>query len=118
MFRRELRTLPPKDCWIPPRCCRRPSLRRCRRGRVSAIEPDPVVIDVAELYRADGETARQELERRTLELAGEGRKIVLTGRGPIWLYLRLAHALHGVARTLTYRAPEAGDVLVFDHTSR
>jgi CRISPR-associated Csx3 family protein len=44
--------------------------------------------------------------------------VVLTGRGPIWLYLRLAHALHGVARTLTYRAPEAGDVLVFDHTSR
>jgi CRISPR-associated Csx3 family protein len=81
-----------------------------------------VVIDVAQLYLADGGTARQErlaeYERRARELAGEGHDVVLTGRGPIWLYLRLAHALHGVARTLTYRAPEAGDVLVFDHTSR
>lgn len=82
----------------------------------------PVVIDVAELYRPDGENARQgrlaEYERRARELAGEGRDVVLTGRGPIWLYLRLAHALHGVVRSLTYRAPEAGDILVFDHTSR
>lgn len=89
---------------------------------MSTAPVDPVVIDVAELYRADGENARQErlaeYERRARELAGEGRHVVLTGRGPIWLYLRLAHALHGVVRTLTYRAPEAGDVLVFDHTSR
>ena len=65
----------------------------------------PVVIDVARLYGADGETARQErlaeYERCARELAGEGRHVVLTGRGPIWLYLRLAHALHGVARSLT-----------------
>ena len=88
---------------------------------MSTAPEAPVVIDVAELYRPDGENARQErlveYERRARELAGEGRDVVLTGRGPIWLYLRLAHALHGVVRTLTYRAPEAGDVLVFDHTS-
>ena len=80
------------------------------------------MIDVEALYRAVGETARLEhlprYESRARELAGLGRDVVLTGRGPIWLYLRLAHALHGVARTLTYRAPEAGDVLVFDHTSQ
>jgi len=47
-------------------------------------------------------------ERRARELAG-----AVTGR----LYLRLTHARYGVARTLTYRAPEARDVLVFDPTS-
>lgn len=82
----------------------------------------PVVIDIAALYQAHGDPARLEnlpaYEAAARELAGHGRDVVLTGRGPIWLYLRLAHALHGVARTLTYRAPEAGDVLVFDHTSR
>lgn len=88
---------------------------------MSPAPAELVLIDVEQVYRTSGDTARQEhlpdYERRARELAGEGRHVVLTGRGPIWLYLRLAHALHGVARTLTYRAPEAGDVLVFDHTS-
>jgi hypothetical protein len=65
------------------------------------------MIDVAQLYRADGETVRQErlaeYERRA-RAGGQVANVVLTGRRPIWLYLRLAHALHGVARTLTYRA--------------
>lgn len=86
------------------------------------MPPSRVEIDVEALYRALGETARQEhlpeYERRAVETAGEGTDVLLTGRGPIWLYLRLAHALHGVARTLAYRSPEAGEVLVFDHTSR
>lgn len=81
-----------------------------------------VEIDVEALYRRLRETARQEhlpeYERLAREQAGEGRDVVLTGRGPIWLYLRLAHTLHGVARTLTYRAPEAGEVRIFDHASR
>lgn len=86
-------------------------------GGASAVE-----IDVEALYRRLGETARQEhlpeYERMARKLAGEGADVVLTGRGPIWLYLRLAHALHGTARTLAYRAPEAGEVSIFDHTSR
>jgi len=81
-----------------------------------------IEIDVEALYRRLGETARQEhlpeYERQAREQAGEGNDVVLTGRGPIWLYLRLAHTLHGVARTLAYRAPEAGEVRIFNHTSR
>jgi hypothetical protein len=76
---------------------------------------------VEPLYRRLGETARQEhlleYERLAREQAGEGAVVVLTGRGPIY-YLRLVHALHGVARRLTYRAPEAGEVHIFCHTSR
>jgi hypothetical protein len=83
---------------------------------------EPVVIDVEALYRAHGDTALQrhlpDYERAALARAGHGADVVLTGRGPVWLYLRLAHALHGVARRLVYRAPEAGDVPIFDHRSR
>ncbi len=50
-----------------------------------------------------------------LKIAGEGEEIVLTGKAPIWLYLSVAHALHGIAKKLIYRSPVTGDVLIFDH---
>lgn len=54
--------------------------------------------------------------RQALTLAGEGNDVVLTGAGPVWLYLKIAHALHGKARTLIYRSPVTGDVVIFDHS--
>jgi hypothetical protein len=77
-----------------------------------------VVIDVCALYREIAKLADlPEYEQRALELAGEGNDVVLTGQAPIWLYLRIAHKLHGHARRLRYRAPAltAGDVTIFDH---
>ncbi len=50
------------------------------------------------------------------ELAGEGNEVVLTGAAPVWLYLKIAHALHGKAKKLIYRSPVTGDVLIFDHS--
>ena len=41
--------------------------------------------------------------------------VLLTGQAPIWLYLKIAHALHGKARRLIYRSPVTGDVVIFDH---
>jgi hypothetical protein len=52
---------------------------------------------------------------KALELSGEGNEIVLTGRAPVWLYLSVAHALHGKARRLIYTSPVTGDVVIFDH---
>ena len=52
---------------------------------------------------------------KALDQAGEGKEIVLTGAAPVWLYLAVAHALHGRARKLTYRSPVTGDVVIFDH---
>ncbi|MCX7965501.1 MAG: CRISPR-associated protein Csx3 [Syntrophorhabdaceae bacterium] len=46
----------------------------------------------------------------------EGNDVVLTGQGPIWLYLKIAHALHGKAFRLIYRSPVTGDVMIFDHS--
>lgn len=50
-----------------------------------------------------------------VEKAGDGNEIVLTGKAPVWMYLTVAHALHGKARKLVYRSPNTGDVLIFDH---
>lgn len=53
--------------------------------------------------------------QKALDLAGEGHEVILTGKAPVWLYLAVAHALHGKARKLTYRSPVTGDVVIFDH---
>lgn len=77
---------------------------------------EPVTIDLKTLY---GETAKlAELPayvERARALAGEGRPVVLTGQAPIWLYLKIAHALHGRARRLAYSSPVTGEVVIFDH---
>jgi hypothetical protein len=75
------------------------------------------VIDLSLLFK---DTAKlSELDsyiQKAKELAGEGNKVVLTGAAPVWLYLKVAHALHGKARKLIYRSPVTGDVLIFDHS--
>jgi hypothetical protein len=53
--------------------------------------------------------------QKALDLAGEGNDVVLTGRAPVWLYLKIAHALHGKVRKLIYRSPVTGDLVIFDH---
>jgi hypothetical protein len=75
-----------------------------------------VLIDLKDLY---GETAKlsllSEYLEKALTLAGEGNEVVLTGAAPVWLYLKVAHALHGKAKRLVYRSPVTGDVVIFDH---
>jgi CRISPR-associated protein (Cas_csx3) len=75
-----------------------------------------VIVDLKVLY---GETAKiAELDgylRQAVALAGAGNEVVITGAAPVWLYLAVAHALHGKARRLLYRSPVTGDVLIFDH---
>lgn len=74
------------------------------------------IIDLKGLYTdtaklADLPTYIAEAQR----LAGQGNEVVLTGAGPVWLYLKIAHALHGKVKKLTYRSPVTGDVVIFDH---
>lgn len=78
-----------------------------------------VVIDLKELC---GEVAKlDELPvylERAKERAGEGNEVVLTGQAPIWLYLAVAHALHGKVCKLLYTSPTTGEVLIFNHSAR
>ncbi|WP_218950942.1 CRISPR-associated protein Csx3 [Desulfoluna butyratoxydans] len=74
------------------------------------------IINLSDLF---GQTAKlADLDRYITEaarMAGDGNDVVLTGPGPVWLYLAIAHGLHGRARSLTYRSPVTGDVVIFDH---
>ena len=75
-----------------------------------------ILIDLKEIY---SDTAKlsllSEYETKALELAGQGNEVILTGAGPVWLYLKIAHALHGKAKKLVYRSPVTGDIVIFDH---
>jgi len=77
------------------------------------------LIDIASLYPSDSPAKLPDLNeyvQRARESAGEGNDVILTGAGPVWLYLKIAHALHGKARKLIYRSPVTGDVVIFDHS--
>lgn len=82
-----------------------------------------IMIDLKELYADTAKLAKlQDYVEKSKRLAGEGNEIVLTGQGPIWLYLKVAHALHGKSRRLIYRSPglvddhgKQVDVVIFDH---
>lgn len=76
-----------------------------------------VVIDLSRLYEDRAKLAELPLYITEVKRqAGEGQEVILTGPAPVWLYLKAAHALHGVARRLIYRSPAAGDIEVFDHS--
>jgi len=75
-----------------------------------------IYIDVGKLYTETAKLAEAPLYlQKAVDMAGEGNDVVLTGKAPAWLYLKLAHALHGKARKLIYRSPVTGDVVIFDH---
>jgi hypothetical protein len=80
---------------------------------------DCITIDIETLYAETGAAKlveMKEYERKARELAGERNEVVLTGAGPVWLYLKIAHSLHGKALKLYYRSPITGDVMIFDHS--
>lgn len=68
------------------------------------------------------QSTADDLANAALEMAGEWKigdaplAVTLTGAGPIWAYLRIAHALHGRAVRLDYAAPNVdGGICVFTH---
>ncbi len=77
---------------------------------------EKIEIDLSELYK---DTAKlSELGgymEKVKEIAGNGNRIILTGKAPIWLYLKAAHELHGKAKSLFYDSPVTGEVEVFNH---
>ncbi|HTI68625.1 MAG TPA: CRISPR-associated protein Csx3 [Candidatus Limnocylindria bacterium] len=80
-----------------------------------------ITIDVSGLFAGTGQAKLAEIvayEARALALLPPGEDVTLTGQGPIWLYLRLAHALHGRARRLCYDSPVTGPVEIFNHDPR
>ncbi|MEW6380261.1 MAG: CRISPR-associated protein Csx3 [bacterium] len=76
-----------------------------------------IEIDLSSFYTTTAKLSElDEYLNKARTLAGEGNEIMITGQAPIWLYLKVAHALHGKARKLIYRSPAAGEVVIFDHS--
>lgn len=80
----------------------------------------PSTINLEQIYGKDkGLNAKLELMEAYLSqvrsLNIEGKEIVLTGAAPVWLYLKIAHALHGKAKALFYDSPVTGKITIFDH---
>ena len=76
-------------------------------------------LDLATLYAATGTARLADLpcyEQAVRDAVPPGADVTLTGPAPVWLYLRLAHLLHGRARSLTYASPVSGPVAIFDHS--
>ena len=75
-------------------------------------------LDLSILYASTGTAKLADLpayEARVKELVPPGADVTLTGPAPVWLYLRLAHTLHGHARMLIYDSPVTGPVEIFNH---
>lgn len=80
-----------------------------------------MTLDLSTLYAATGTAKLTDLpvyEKTVRELVPPGTDVTLTGPAPVWLYLRIAHLLHGIARSLHYDSPVTGPVLIFDHNPR
>ena len=78
---------------------------------------EAITIDLSTFYSSNARLSEIDAYiSKAKALAGEGNEVILTGQAPVWLYLKIAHALHGKARKLIYRSPVTGDVVVFDHS--
>jgi hypothetical protein len=77
---------------------------------------DKIIIDLRTFFTDNAKLSeRPGYTQKAIEMAGEGNDIILTGQAPIWLYLDIAHALHGKAKKLIYRSPVTEDMIIFDH---
>lgn len=80
-----------------------------------------MTIDLETLYAATGTAKLAELaayEATVMAQVPPGADVTLTGRAPVWLYLRVAHALHGRVRVLSYDSPVTGPLVIFNHDPR
>lgn len=76
-----------------------------------------VLIDLSQFFNNNAKLSKMDKYiQKAKTLAGDGNEVILTGAAPVWLYLKIAHALHGKARKLVYRSPVTGNVVIFDHS--
>jgi len=75
-----------------------------------------VVVDLSTFYTSRAKFSKISLYRqKAIDLAGNGKEVVLTGAAPVWLYLNIANELHGKVKSLIYRSPVTGDAVIGDY---
>ena len=77
------------------------------------------IIDLSTFYASRAKFSELPIYRQKVidlvAVAGSDKEVVLTGAAPVWLYLDIAHALHGKVKSLIYRSPVTGDAVVGDY---
>jgi len=92
-----------------------------KKPNTAAKAEKQVTLDLATLYAATEQAKLSDLptyEKAVLDQVTPGADVTLTGKAPMWLYLKIAHALHGRARILTYRSGQDELVEIFNHNPR
>ena len=80
-----------------------------------------MILDLSALYQSTGQAKLERIDdyvTAALAQVPAGADVTLTGPGPVWLYLKIAHALHGRVRILSYDSPVTGPVVIFNHNPR
>lgn len=80
-----------------------------------------MILDISTLYASTGQAKLASLDtyvQAAQTAVPPGAEVTLTGPGPVWLYLKIAHALHGRATRLQYDSPVTGPVEIFNHDPR
>jgi len=75
-----------------------------------------VVIDLSTFFSPRAKFSElSSYRQKAINLAGNDKEVILTGAAPVWLYLDIAHALHGKVKSLVYRSPVTGDAVIGDY---
>ena len=89
------------------------------KGEALKMDCREVVVDLSTFYTSRAKFSELPIYRRKVidlvAVAGSDKEVVLTGAAPVWLYLDIAHALHGRVKSLVYRSPVTGDAVVGDY---
>ena len=74
------------------------------------------IIDLSKLYSEQAKISDiPKYLKKVSEMDVKGKDVIITGQAPIWLYLKIAHELHGLARSLFYDSPVTGKIEIFNH---
>jgi hypothetical protein len=80
-----------------------------------------MTLDLSTLFVETKQAKLADLDRyvqTALAAVPPGADVTITGAAPVWLYLKIAHALHSRVRILTYDSPVTGAVEIFNHNPR
>ena len=89
------------------------------KGEALKMTCREVVVDLSTFYTSRAKFSKLPIYRQKvidlIAVAGSDKEVILTGAAPVWLYLDIANELHGRVKSLIYRSPVTGDVVVGDY---
>ena len=75
-----------------------------------------VIVDLSTFFAPRAKFSKlSSYRQKAIDLAVAGKEVILTGTAPVWLYLDIANELHGRVKSLIYRSPVTGDVVIGDY---